>query len=187
MSNISPIGICSFPNLFTAKSPTPGAEPRFSVNVIWTKEQQAEEAYQLLRQSIVGAAVEKFGNKAVDMLKNGQLRSPLRNANEKDYNGYDVPGAMYANFWSKQAPSVIDGKLQDVIDAGYAYPGSLIRVSYRPFAYDASGNRGVSLGLLNVQVTDVTTPRLDGRKAAKDEFGATSSAPEQELEDDLPF
>lgn len=188
MSNISPVGVLSFPNLFKARSPTPGADPRFSVNLVWSREQQKDEAFHLLRKQIMAAAKEKWGDKAENMFASGQLRSPLRDASEKDYAGYGEEGAKYANFWSKSAPGVVDGKLEDVIDPSYVYPGCLGRVSYRAFAYDASGNRGVGLGLLNVQITDVTTERLDGRKAASAEFAPVAGGSAMaDADDDLPF
>ena len=192
MANISPVGVISFPALFTARLPAANAQPgseRFSVNLLWNAEAQASDEYAKLRKHIMEAATEKWGAKAADMFKSGALRTPLRDAGEKEYAGYE-PGMTYANFWSKQRPGIVDAKLEDVIDQSYAFPGALGRVSYRAFAYDASGNRGVALGLLNVQITDITTPRLDGRAAPQKEFdavvgsgGSSSSAGD----DDFPF
>jgi hypothetical protein len=42
-------------------------------------------------------------------------------------------------------------------------------VSGSVFAYEAKGNKGVSVGLNNVQVLK-RSARMDGRKAAVDEF-----------------
>lgn len=189
MSNISPIGLISFPHLFKARPPAPGAEPRFSVNLVWDAEAQKDAAYKLLRQNILDAAKEKWGEKATEMFQKGVLRSPLRDASEKDYAGYDE-GSMYANFWSKTQPGIVDAKLEDVIDPNFVFPGALGRVSYRAFPYEASGNKGVGLGLVNIQITDVSTPRLDGRKSASDEFErvAGGSAPAMaDLDDEIPF
>lgn len=190
MADISPIGVLSFPHLFKARAPAPGADPRFSVNLIFTEDAQKTDAYKLLRQRIVEAAREKWGAKADEMFQKGTLRSPLRDASEKDYSGYDAPGAKYANFWSKQPPGVVDGRLEDVIDPSYVYPGCLGRVNYNAFAYDTSGNKGVALGLVHMQITDVTTPRLDGRVAANKAFdpvGDGGSGAATGTDDDLPF
>lgn len=193
MSNTSPIGVISFPSLFQAKLPAPNAQPgseRFSVNLVWNKDAQADETFKLLKKNIFAAAKEKWGDKAEAMFKNGSLRNPLREAGEKEYAGYE-DGFIFANFWSKSRPGVVDGKLEDVIDPSYVYPGALGRCSYRAFAYDASGNRGVALGLMNIQVTDVTTPRLDGRSSPQNDFDAVSGQTDdmsKELADDeMPF
>ena len=60
------------------------------------------------------------------------------------------------------------------------------RVSYRAFPYDASGNKGVGLGLVNIQITDMTTPRLDGRKNAQDEFDKVGGG-SPDMDDEIPF
>lgn len=188
---MTPMGVLSFPHLFTPKAPAVGAKPRYSMNLVFTKEQQSDPAYAKMRQAIVDTAREKFGAKADDMLKSGAIRSPLRRSQDKDYAGYaDVEGGMFAAFWSDSRPGLVGPDLEDIINESDAYAGAIARATYRPFAYDTSGNKGVSFGLVNVQICDMTTPRLDGRKAAKDEFealegAATSSAGVDE--DELPF
>lgn len=191
-SGITPLGgVCSFPNLFTPRVPKNNqGDPRFSVVIIFNPDVQSDPAYKALKQAIVTAAKDKWGDMAVDMLKEGSLRNPLRDASKKDgdYAGYDQPGATFANFWTKQRPAIVDAQVQDVIDKEYVYPGCLIRVSYNAFAYDVPGNQGVGLGLSNVQVTDVTTPRLDGKASAKAQFdpvGSTGAG--AGADDDLPF
>jgi hypothetical protein len=49
-----------------------------------------------------------------------------------------------------------------------------VRASLRAFAYDTNGNKGVSFGLNNIQKLG-EGQRLDGRKAATDEFDADLS------------
>jgi hypothetical protein len=56
-------------------------------------------------------------------------------------------------------------KINDVF-----YPGALVRASVSFYTYDNSGNRGVGVGLNNVQLIDGTKPRLDNRKPADEEF-----------------
>lgn len=188
MPKVSPIGVISFPHLFNPKPPAPGADPRYSMTLIFDEAAQKTDEYKDLRAAVLEAARAKWGDKADGMIRNGSIRMPIRDADEKNYAGYEE-GCKFVNFWSKQAPGIVDGKLNDVLDREYVYPGALGRVTYKPFAYDTSGNRGVSLGLQNVQVTDVSTPRLDGRTAAKDDFGATASG-EPEMagaDDDMPF
>jgi len=188
MSSMSPIGVFSFPNFFKPRPASPGADPRYSVVIIWDKEAQKTEEYKVLRQNILDVAVEKFGDKAPEMLKTGQLRSPIRPCKDKaQYSGYDVEGGMFASFWTKQPPGVVNAKLTDIIDQNEAYAGCLGRVTYTAFAYDTGGNKGVSLLMNNAQVTDATTPRLDGRAKASAEFDQVAAPASAELDDELPF
>tara|TARA_R110002020_G_scaffold73888_4_gene189509 strand:+ start:2257 stop:2733 length:477 start_codon:yes stop_codon:yes gene_type:complete len=158
--------------------------------LIFGADAQKTPEYKELKKSIMAAATDKFGGEAVELFKSGKINNPLRPCTSVEYNGYDVPDGMFAKFWSKNQPNVIDGNLVDVINKELVYAGCLGRVSFKPFAYDTSGNRGVGLGLDNAQVTDVTTPRIDGRKSADKQFGAVAGGgvAEKELEDDeMPF
>jgi len=57
-----------------------------------------------------------------------------------------------------------------------------------PFYYNNSGNRGVSFGLNNLQLCAAGTRRLDGRKAAKDDFPDYDGTDAAVLVDDeIPF
>lgn len=179
----TPIGRFSFPHIFTPRAPAPGAEAKYSLAVIWDEDAQKSPEYKAMVQEIMKVARELFGDSAEEVLRRNP---PIRDAAEKDFSGYEQ-GHKFANFKSKQQPGIVDAKLQDVIDSGYAYPGCMGRVTFGPYAYDVSGNKGVALGLNNIQVTDVTTPRLDGRKAASTDFGAVAtSEPDLEMED-VPF
>lgn len=190
-SDPSPIGVLSFPHLFTPRAPSPGAEERYSVSLIFDKDAQASAEFMAMKKAAMEAATEKWGAKAKDMITNGQIRMPFRVATEKSqYAGYE-DGKVFINAWSKQKPDVIDGRLQDVVPSDI-FPGVMGRITYKAFAYENSGNRGVSFGLNNVQITDFTSDRLDGKKKGSDDFDALDMpdgpAPgDDALDDDLPF
>lgn len=188
----SPIGVISFPHVFTPRAPSPGADERYSVSIIFDAAAQTSPEFKAMKKAAMDAAVEKWGAKAADMIKNGQLRMPFRDAEEKSqYAGYDK-GKVFVNAWSKQKPDVIDGRLQDVVPSDL-FPGCLGRITYNAFAYDNSGNRGVSIGLNNLQVADFTTERLDGKKKGKDDFDqldmpdVPQTSDEDDMADELPF
>ena len=191
--NTSPFGLFSFPHLFVPRAPSPGADERYSVSVVFNAEAQATEAYKHMRKVALETARTKWGAKADDMIKNGQVRMPFRKGEEKEkYDGYNA-GDIFINAWTKQAPGVIDGRLND-LGAEDVYAGCVGRITYNCFAYDTQGNKGVSFGLNNCQITDLTTPRLDGRVAANNDFDATdmavadmSGGGSDDDDDDLPF
>ena len=197
MSRPSPFGVVSFPHTHTPRAPSPGADERYSVSIIFDKAAQETEEFKEMKSEAMRVATEKWGAKAADMIKNGQLRMPFRPAEEKaKYAGYEA-GKVFVNAWSKQAPDVIDGRLNDVA-ASDVFPGCVGRITYNPFAYDNSGNKGVSIGLNNLQISDFSTPRLDGKKKGHDDFGDALDVPDMpdspqegagsgSVDDDLPF
>jgi Protein of unknown function (DUF2815) len=167
----SPIGTFSFPNLFVPRAASPGAEERFSVALIFDAAAQATPEYRAMKKAAYDAAVAKWGAKADTMLRSGQIRMPFRDAGEKaQWAGYRA-GDVFISAWSKQKPDVLDGRLNDVVPSDL-YPGCRGRITYTAFAYESSGNRGVSIGLNNVQVVDFKAPRLDGKRDGRDEFDA---------------
>ena len=171
MSNVkTPGGMLSFPNLFKPRASVPGAEPRYSVNILFDAAAQKTPEFKALKQAIEDAIAAEWGAKANDPAFRRKLRNPIRDASEKDYAGYDE-GMVYISAWSKTKPGVINGRLQDMVESD-VWAGQMARVSVRPFAYSQSGNTGVSLGLQNVQIIKADMPRLDGRRKAQDDFDA---------------
>lgn len=173
-SVMTPIGMLNFPNLFAAKAPVEGAEPRFSVVLIFDKKAQATPEWAALVQAVNETIDAKWGagkHKDALFIKRNKIAVPWRDCSEKEYAGYDVDGGVFISPWSKQRPGVINGAMEDVISAADVWGGQLGRCTVHPFPYDVSGNRGVGLNLNNLQITKMKMPRLDGRKAASQEFG----------------
>jgi hypothetical protein len=121
------------------------------------------------------------------------LRSPFRKCSEKaDRAGYKemANGGVFIKPWSKQRPGVVDANVQPIMVPGDVWAGQRARASVNAFAYEMSGNKGISFGLNNVQICSTSGPRLDGRKAATEEF--STYAEEGELvgagmDDEPPF
>ena len=86
--------------------------------------------------------------------------------------------SMFLNANSRQAPQVVDAKVQPIIDQSEVYSGCYGRVSVTFYAYNSNGNKGVAAGLGNIQKLKDGTP-LGSRANAKEEFEAV------EAEDDF--
>ncbi len=160
----TPFGLLSFPNIFTARAPVEGADPRYSVNLVFDKEAQQSPEFKALKDAIAQCAKEKWGNKMP-----ANLRNPIRDASEKDYAGYD-DGCVFINAWTKNPPGIVGPNREDILDPNDVWAGQLARITVKPFAYDTSGNKGVALGLENIQIGKFDMPRLDGRTAANKAF-----------------
>lgn len=164
-SILTPPGTCSFLNLQTPRAVVTGGELRYSLTLIFNKEQQKRPEFKALQEGIDEALKEKWPARIPVGLK-----SPFHDAAEKagQYEGY-VAGDIFISPWSKNQPGVINARKEDVIDWGEYYAGWLARAKVRPFAYDQGGNKGCSFFLDHVQFLK-PGKRLDGRKPANESF-----------------
>lgn len=162
---LTPVGVSSFINLAEPRAITEGADPRYSITLIFDKAAQATEAFQRLERGISEAVANKWGKRVP-----AGLKSPFRDGGEKEgqYEGYHK-GDIFISPWSKSKPGVVDIMRQDMLTLDEVYAGWTCRANVRPFAYDTGGNKGVGLFLDNVQFLRAGK-RLDGRKAASESY-----------------
>jgi hypothetical protein len=172
MANVhTPVGVLSFPALFTPRARSPGNTPDFHCNVLFDKIAQSTPQFAALKRAVAECINEKWGpGKAADRDFVKKLRLPFRPCAEKSYQGYDIEGGIYISPWSTKRPDIVDARLQDITVPTDVWAGQMVRVSVNPFAYSNTGNMGVSFGLNNVQVCRTDGVRLDGRRAGKDDF-----------------
>lgn len=185
----TPPGIGTFLHVFTPKPVTTGGEPRFSLNILFSPDQQKTPEFKALKVGLAEAAKDEFGPDYADMFKSGALKSPIRNAKEKDWNGYHdaEEGTVFINAWSKTKPGIVDAQRNEILDPQDIFAGQLMRISCRPFAYDRNGNKGVSFALNNIQVLKKDMPRLDGKISAKAEFDVVDMGDDADDAEDFPF
>ena len=189
MSVRTPVGVLSFPRVFAPRAASPGAEPRYSVNLLFDETAQKTPEFQALRKAVAQAIDEKFGaGKSTDKEFVSRLRSPFRKCSEKEYAGYkEMSGGVYINAWSQTKPGVVDARLQDITVPTDIWAGQLARATVRAFGYHQSGNMGVSWNLNNLQICRTDTPRLDGRREASDDFDTFGDTGMAMADDEVPF
>lgn len=177
----SPGGIVRYANVFTARQRKddkgqPKGDPKYSILLVFDKKADLSE----MEAEVERVATEKFGSKAVTLLEKGKLNSPIRDADEyvdeelddEDNYPFNLPGARMVRFSTKDKPGVVDEEATPIMDKSDFYDGCKARVSYRAFAYDREGNKGVSFALINVQKLD-DGDRLGGSDpSAEDDFAA---------------
>lgn len=136
------------------------------------------------------ALLAKFGDKLPALQRNPNFKPGIRG----DIEGKGYPeGSVFVNARNERRPGLVylypdpsDGKPAVVADADVEdvfYPGAIVRASIRAFGFDTAGNKGAAFALNNIQLLDGTAPRLDSRKAAKDDFTADASAAPAPLDD----
>lgn len=164
----------SFPHLFEARAVNEGGEKKFSICMLFPKDDPGLEEIKAACERV---GRDKFGKAYDSLMKTGKLRMPFRDGTEKEeYEGYGE-GVEFANATALRQPGVVDQKLQRILDPGQIYAGSYCRATVTPFAYDVKGNKGVSLGLNNVQLL-ADGDRLDGGASPESEFDAVEDEPD---------
>ena len=187
----TPIGILSFPQLFTPKPRAPGGEPVYQCSILFDQSAQKHPDFAALVAAMNELIDEEWGaGKSRDKAFLGTIRRPFRKTQEKQYKGYDIPGGLFISPWSKSRPGIVDAQRNEISVPEDIWAGQLARASVAPFAYNQAGNKGISFALNNIQICRTDGERLDGRRAAKDEFpdydgpGALVGA---DADDDVPF
>ena len=114
----------------------------------------------------------KFGGKIP-----ANLKTPLRDGDIDRPDDPAYENSYFINTNSKDAPQIVDGRLQPILDRSEVYSGCYGKVSINFYAFNVNGNRGIAAGLGNVQKLRDGEP-LGGRSRAEDDF---------EMEDDDDF
>lgn len=151
-----------------------GSEPKYSVSCIIDKNDT--ETIAKIKKAVETAKEEgkgKWGGKIPTNLK-----LPLRDGDIDRPDDEAYAGSYFLNANSRQAPQVVDNRVQPILDQSEVYSGCYGRVSVTFYAYNSNGNKGVAAGLGNVQKLRDGEP-LGSRVNAADEFDAV------EAEDDF--
>jgi hypothetical protein len=151
------------------KSPRPGmngGEAKYGIMLMWPKNADLSR----LTKAIEEAAVSKWGPNAVNALKTGRLKNPLRDGDKKFEEGGDetFKGQVFMNASSTSRPGIVDTNGVPV-DPSEVYSGCFFHAAVRFFPYDKNGNKGVGVGLQNLLLVS-KGPRIDGRKSADKDF-----------------
>ncbi len=137
-----------------------------------------EPSTQALLDAIEQVATDKWGTKAPTMLERGKLRHPIH---EGDTDMEDDPafaGKLYCNAKSRRQPQIVDRKVQPIIDQDEIFSGCYCNVSISIYAYDVPENKGVGIGLNNIQLVR-KGERLSGAPDAEEEFEVLDDEPEE--------
>ena len=185
----TPIGILSFPHLFSPRPRAAGGEPVYNCSLLFDHNAQRDPAYEALRRAVREEIDDKCGpGKSSDRDFMRTLRSPFRPCSEKSYSGYDIEGGTFISPWTKSRPGVVDAQRNEILVAEDVWAGQLVRATVSPFYYNTSGNKGVSFALNNLQICRTDGPRLDGRRSATQDFDDyTGPGAAVMADDEIPF
>lgn len=157
----------SFANIFEPKGIN-GGDEKYSVSCVIPKSDKATlmKIHKAVEAAKEDGKVRKWNGKIPPNLK-----LPLRDGDIDRPDDETYQDCMFVNATSKDAPGIVDRRVQPVTDPMMVYSGCYCNVSVNFYAFNANGNRGVAAGLSNIQfVRD--GERLSGRVSAEAEFDA---------------
>lgn len=146
-----------------------GGEPKYSVSAIVPKSDTATiKAIQAAIEQAKKDGAGKWGGKVP-----ANLKLPLRDGDIERPDDEAYKNSYFFNANSRQAPQVVDNKVQPIIDPNEVYSGCYGRISVTFYGYNSNGNRGIAAGLGNIQKLK-DGPSLGGRSNAADDFGTVA-------------
>jgi hypothetical protein len=142
-----------------------GGDPKYSVSAIVDKRDiQTVNAIKAAIEQAKKESVSKWGGKIP-----ANLHLPLRDGDIDRPDDEAYAGCYFFNANSRQAPQVVDARVQPILDPNEVYSGCYGKISVTFYGYNSNGNRGIAAGLGNIQkLRDGES--LGGRASAADDF-----------------
>jgi hypothetical protein len=171
----------SFANIWQPKSIN-GSEEKYSVSCLIPK---SDKATLMKIHKAVEAAKEDGKARKWNGKIPPNLKLPLRDGDIERPDDENYAGHMFLNATSKEAPQIVDRRVQPIMDAMECGSGDYCNVSVNFYPFNANGNRGVAAGLGNIQkVKD--GERLSGRTNAASDFEELADDENDVFGDDVP-
>lgn len=142
-----------------------GGDPKYSVSAIIPKsDTKTINAIKAAIEQAKKDSVSKWGGKVP-----ANLKLPLRDGDIDRPDDEAYKDSYFFNANSRQAPQVVDAKVQPILDQSEVYSGCYGKISVTFYGYNSNGNRGIAAGLGNIQkLRDGES--LGGRSNAADDF-----------------
>lgn len=142
-----------------------GGDPKYSVSAIISKDDiKTVNAIKAAIEQAKKDSVSKWGGKVP-----ANLKLPLRDGDIDRPDDEAYAGCYFFNANSRQAPQVVDSKVQPILDQSEVYSGCYGKISVTFYGYNSNGNRGIAAGLGNIQKLK-DGESLGGRTSAADDF-----------------
>ena len=159
----------SYVHLLEPSSAFEGNDPKYSAVILIPKEDKEtlEKIRAAQKQALEDGKSTKFNGKIPpnwkSTLRDGDTDADLER--NPEYAGHYF---MSVSSSATRKPGIVDASLQQVISPDQVYSGVYARVSINAFAFNVSGNKGVSFGLNNVQVLGYGDSLTGGATAEQD-------------------
>lgn len=154
----------SYANVWEPKSIN-GGDEKYSVSLIIPKTDTKTIAE--IKTAIEAAKEDgkaKFSGKIP-----GNIKLPLRDGDIDRSDDEAYSNSYFINANSKDRPQIVDKYVNPILDQGEFYSGCYGKASISFYAFNSNGNKGIAVGLGNLQKISDGEP-LSGRTRAENEF-----------------
>lgn len=154
----------SYANVWEPKSIN-GGDEKYSVSLIIPKSDT--KTIGEIKAAIEAAKEEgkvKFGGKIP-----GNIKLPLRDGDIDRPDDEAYSNSYFINANSKDRPQIVDKNVKPILDQDEFYSGCYGKASITFYAFNSNGNKGIAVGLGNLQKISEGEP-LSGRTRAENEF-----------------
>lgn len=175
---VTPKGRLLWNSLFQPRKGKNGATGKYEFNIAIP----AGADLKVLQDEVLSVGKEKFPKAFKDAGGKwpSSVKNPFKKTAENDKLAEiadDFPIFFAAR--SKDRPGVVgaNGKAEGV-EPEHVYPGRYVKASIQVFGYETDGNKGVTFGLVNVQLLDDADELVigGGRVSAESEFEGVGEA-----------
>ena len=162
----------SYVNIFKSRAFQADQDAKFSICLLIPKEDKAT-----LKK--IKAAIDEAIQEGISSKWNGKkpanVKLPLRDGDEERADeAPEYEGMMFLNANSTQKPGIFDKDLNEILDPDEVYSGCWGRASINFYPFSVNGNKGIGVGLNNVQKLK------DG-----EHLGAARASAESDFDDDF--
>ena len=176
----------SYVNIFNARAFQQGQDAKYSICLLIDKKDKAtlSKIKAAIEAAIQEGISSKWGGK-----RPANLKLPLRDGDaERAEEAPEYAGCYFLNANSVQKPGVVDKDLNEILDPTEVYSGCYGRASVTFYPFNSNGNKGIAVGLNNVQKLEDGEPLGAARASAEEDFA--DSRPDlypDATDDDLAF
>ena len=169
----------SYVNIFKSRAFQAGQDAKFSVCLLIPKSDK--KTVKAIRAAVEEAIQDGISSKWSGK-KPANLKLPLRDGDaERAEEAPEYEGMYFLNATSNQKPGIVDKDLNEILDPDEVYSGCWGRASINFYPFNSNGNKGVGVGLNNVQKLQDDDHLGAARASAESDFGG------EDFDDDEDF
>lgn len=158
----------SYVNIFKARSFQQGQDEKYSICLLIDKRDKA--TLSKIKAAIEAAKKQGISDKWGGKLP-ANLKLPLRDGDaERAEEAPEYEGMYFLNANSNQKPGIVDADLNEILDPTEVYSGCYGRASINFFPFNSNGNKGIAVGLNNIQKLEDGEPLGASRASAEEDF-----------------
>lgn len=150
-------GRLSFAHLFTPRRANESADPKYSATLLIPKTDTATigRIQQAIQAAVTDGVERRVFKQPIDPAHTKY--PPLRDGDLPNENG-EARGPEFAGHWfiaakagTSRKPFVVDQNVQPILQEEEIYSGCYVNMAIQFYAYENSGNKGISASLTGVQ------------------------------------